>query len=103
MADLREVLGAVGYTDVRTHLNSGNALFTGDDADPAEHAARIEAAITERLRLDVGWVVLTADALRAVVDGNPLADVVTNGSRMMVHVLEPAPDQTLIAEHDPIA
>ena len=48
-------------------------------------------------------VVLTADDLRAIVDGNPLADLVTNGSRMMVHVLEPAPDQALIAEHDPIA
>jgi len=103
MADLRELLGAVGYTDVRTHLNSGNALFTGDDADPAEHAERIEAAITERLGLDVRCVVLTADDLRAIVDGNPLADVVTNGSRMMVHVLEPTPGPALLAEHDPIA
>ena len=103
MADLRELLGAVGYTDVRTHLNSGNALFTADDADPAEHAVRIEAAITERLGLDVRCVVLTADDLRAIVDGNPLADVVTNGSRMMVHVLEPTPGPALLAEHDPIA
>jgi uncharacterized protein (DUF1697 family) len=103
MADLRELLGAVGYTAVRTHLNSGNALFSGDDADPAEHARRIEGAITERLGLDVRCVVLTADDLRAIVDGNPLADVATNGSRMMVHVLEPAPDPDLLAEHDPVA
>jgi uncharacterized protein (DUF1697 family) len=103
MADLRELLGAVGYTDVRTHLNSGNALFTGDEAAPAEHAQRIEAAIAERLGISVRCVVLTADDLRAIVDGHPLADVATNGSRMMVYVLETAPDPALLGEHDPIA
>jgi uncharacterized protein (DUF1697 family) len=103
MADLRELLGAAGYTDIRTHLNSGNVLFTGDDADPAEHAQRIEAAITERLGLTVRCIVLTGDDLRAIMDGNPLADASTNGSRMMVHVLEPRPDRALLAEHDPVA
>jgi hypothetical protein len=27
MSDLREVLGELGYEDVRTHLQSGNAVF----------------------------------------------------------------------------
>ena len=29
MADLRALLGKLGYTDVQTLLNSGNAVFTG--------------------------------------------------------------------------
>jgi uncharacterized protein (DUF1697 family) len=102
MADLRALLTGLGYTDVRTHLNSGNVLLTGDDATPAEHAERIETAITAELGLDVRCVVLTADELRAIVDGHPFPDVATNGSRMMAHILATAPDPDLLAEHDPV-
>ena len=97
MADLRDLLADAGYTDVRTHLNSGNAVVTGDDAEPAEHAVRIEAAITARLGLDVRCVVLTADHVRAIVGGHPFADVADNGSRMMPHVLSVAPDPEQLA------
>ncbi|GAA1316632.1 DUF1697 domain-containing protein [Pseudonocardia xinjiangensis] len=102
MADLRALLTGLGYTDVRTHLNSGNAVLTGDDATPAEHAEQIETAIAADLGLDVRCVVLTADELRAIVDGHPFPDVATNGSRMMAHILATAPDPALLAEHDPV-
>lgn len=103
MADLRAILGDLGLDAVRTHLNSGNAVFTGDGRDPAEYAERIEAAIADRLGLDVRCVVLTADDLRAIVDSHPFADEATEGSRMMAHILATAPDPALLAEHDPIA
>ena len=32
MADLKELLTDAGYTDVRTHLNSGNVILTGPSA-----------------------------------------------------------------------
>ena len=102
MADLRALLTGLGYTDVRTHLNSGNAVLTGDDSAPAEHAERIETAITAELGLDVRCVVLTDDELRVIVDGHPFPDVATNGSRMMAHVLAVSPDQALLADHDPV-
>jgi uncharacterized protein (DUF1697 family) len=103
MADLRALLTGLGYTDVRTHLNSGNAVLTGDDgATPAEHAERIETAITAELGLDVRCVVLSGDELRAIVDGHPFPNVATNGSRMMAHILATAPDPALLAEHDPV-
>jgi uncharacterized protein (DUF1697 family) len=96
MADLRALLADLGYTGVRTVLNSGNAVLTGDDAPTAEHAARIEAAIAERLGLDVRCVVLTADELRTIVDGHPFADIATNGSRMMAHVYMSPVDPTRV-------
>ncbi len=34
MADLRELLVGLGYTDVRTHLNSGNAVFSSASIRP---------------------------------------------------------------------
>ncbi|GAA1288572.1 DUF1697 domain-containing protein [Pseudonocardia aurantiaca] len=86
MADLRALLGDLGYTDVKTVLNSGNAVLTGAEAPPAEHAVRIEAAIAERLGMDVRTVVLTGDELRSVVEGHPFAEIADNGSRMMAYV-----------------
>src|SRR6195952_6121633 len=35
MADLRDLLGGLGYTDVVTHLQSGNVAFTGSGAAAA--------------------------------------------------------------------
>ena len=99
MADLRSLLTDLGHLDVRTVLNSGNALITAADHAPAEHAARIEAAIEARLGMAVPTIVLTADALRAIAAGNPFAH--TDGSRMMVHVLAAPPDTD--DPHDPVA
>lgn len=100
MADLRELLSELGFDDVRTVLNSGNAVITGPEE---EHAPRIEVALRERFGFDVRCVVLTADALRTIVDGHPFADVATDGSRMMAHVLAAAPDPAQLAAHDPVA
>jgi len=102
MADLRALLDDLGYTQVRTHLNSGNVVLTGDDADPAEHADRIEDALRERLGLAVRCAVLAADELRTVVEGNPLADVADNGSRMVVHVYLRPVAPALVAGHPPV-
>lgn len=99
MADLRALLTDLDHTDVRTVLNSGNAVSTADDAAPAEHAARIETEIETRLGMAVPTIVLTADALRVIAAGNPFEH--DDGSRMMVHVLGQAPDPD--DPHDPVA
>jgi uncharacterized protein (DUF1697 family) len=97
MADLRALLGDLGFSDVKTVLNSGNAVVTGADAPTAEHAARIEGAIAERLGMDVRAVVLTGDELRAIIDGHPFTDVADNGSRMMAYVYLSPVDPARIA------
>jgi uncharacterized protein (DUF1697 family) len=97
MAELRALLEDAGYTAVRTHLNSGNVVLTGEEADPAEHAARIEEAVRERLAMDVRCAVLTADELRDIVDGHPFTGVADNGSRMMAYVYVRPVDSALVA------
>jgi uncharacterized protein (DUF1697 family) len=103
MADLKVLLEGLGYSDVRTHLRSGNAVLTGPDADPVEQEKRIEGAIDKELGMDVRCVVLGEDDLRAIVEGHPFAEKATNGSRMMAHVLGARPDKDLVAEHDAVA
>lgn len=100
MADLRDLLRGLGFIDVRTVLNSGNALVTGPDE---EHATRLEVAMRERLGFDVCCVVLTADTVRTIAEGNPFADVATDGSRMTAHILSAEPDPALLTAHDPVA
>jgi uncharacterized protein (DUF1697 family) len=72
MADLREILSSLGHTEVSTYIQSGNALFTPTaPADTAKLAGQLEQAITERLGMAVGVVVLSRDELTALIRDNP--------------------------------
>ncbi len=86
MADLRALLEELGYRDVRTMLNSGNALFTTPALGPEDAAAQIEAAFARRFGFDSRTVVLTAPELAAAVEENPLLEVATALARLYVAV-----------------
>jgi uncharacterized protein (DUF1697 family) len=90
MADLRGWLTDLGYAGVRTHLQSGNAVFTSDER-PETVAKRIEARLAEETGFAIACVIRTAEELRAIVDANPLGEVVTNPSRYMVSFMATAP------------
>ena len=101
MADLRELLSGLGYGDVRTHLNSGNAVFTSRTGNPLKLAREIEKGIKDTLRLSVRCQVWSGDELRAVLAGNPFQKSATDGSKMLVLFLSEQPDPTLLEAHDP--
>ena len=91
MADLRALLEELGYRDVRTLLNSGNAVFTASGVAPEEAAARIEGALFARVGFAARTMVLTAEELVVAVEQNPLLEIATDPSRLYVAVLaEPA-------------
>ncbi|MEU8171352.1 DUF1697 domain-containing protein [Microbispora hainanensis] len=51
MGDLRALLERLGYGDVRTHLRSGNALFTAEgDAEPIGPSCRLSWRSTRPAR-----------------------------------------------------
>jgi uncharacterized protein (DUF1697 family) len=87
MADLRAMIEALGYADVRTLLNSGNAVFAGPRGAAARAAAQIEAGLAGSIGVPARVTVLTADDLATVVAENPFADVATDASRLLVTVL----------------
>src|SRR5262245_11741573 len=86
MADLRTLLGKLGYTSVQTLLNSGNAVFTGDDAPATEHAARIRAAVLKKLGVDAFVIVKSARDVAAIVAGNSLGKIAKDPSKLLVAV-----------------
>ena len=66
-----------GYTDVKTHLRSGQAVFTADGAATTKAAARlasdIEQAIEQQLGMEVRVVVRTRAELAKVLKANRFA------------------------------
>ena len=63
MADLRAALESLGYTDVATLLNSGNAVFTAPPAAAGRAAADIQAAVLARTGVSSRVTVLDAEEL----------------------------------------
>lgn len=101
MAVLRERLAGLGYAEVTTYLQSGNAVFTAPEGDPAEVAAEIEDDIAEALGLSIRILIRTADELRAVIEHNPLP--VREPAKFLVSFLETAPDPERWAAFDAAA
>lgn len=102
MAQLREVLAGLGHEQVKTYVNSGNAVFTApDDVAPAAVEREIEVALREAFGFEVPVVVRTRDELAAVVAGNPLAGVADDPARHLVLFLREEADPRCLADLDP--
>jgi uncharacterized protein (DUF1697 family) len=84
MQDLRALLTGLGYTDVGTVLQSGNAVLTSPRRQPGKVCAEIEQAIGDELGMRVRCVVRTAAELAAVVEANPFPQHAADGARLMV-------------------
>ncbi|OEZ58215.1 hypothetical protein JAB5_26130 [Janthinobacterium sp. HH103] len=95
MADLRKLLGDLGFAQVRTVLNSGNVVYDGGAVAPAEAAARIEEALVLKLGVAARVTVLSASQFAELVEQNTLAPA-TDAARLLTLVLNnPADVQRL--------
>lgn len=100
MAELRELLTGLGFAEVRTLLQSGNAVLAAD-LPAAQVAARTEAALAERYGVPIRVLALTREDLQAVEAAHPLREVADNGSRMLVLWLFGPPGEPSPVELDP--
>jgi uncharacterized protein (DUF1697 family) len=101
MADLRELLEGLGHGDVRTHILSGNAIFTSTRRSPARIATDIERAIEERFGLDIAVLVRTRDELAAAIDANPFPGAKGEPSHCFALFLSENPDRGKLDAIDP--
>ena len=100
MARLREMMEGLGYHDVITHLQSGNVVFTAKAAAPAGEIRKIEAELLASFGFPVRVVVRTRSELATVAGDNPLAEIASDPSRMMVAFLSSAPDPARLKDID---
>lgn len=95
MADLRALLADLGYTDVRTLLQSGNAVFTGSGS-AAVVAERIETALTEQLAVSARVLVRTPAQLAAAIDADPFGERAADGSKHFLGFLADPPSAATV-------
>lgn len=74
MPALKALLDALGFTDVKTLLQSGNAVFATDETSTAALEGAIEAAMARAFRVSTPVMVRTAAQWAEAVAQNPFAD-----------------------------
>lgn len=93
VARLRQVLGEGGLTQVRTYVNSGNAVLESA-RDAAQTRHRIAAIVAREFGFTKDIMLVAARDWRRVVDENPFPQVADQPTLLHVFVLGavPAPE-----------
>ncbi|MGW3263271.1 DUF1697 domain-containing protein [Streptomyces sp. NPDC001056] len=103
MADLRTLLGGLGHRGVRTHLQSGQAVFTADHGDEGSLAAELTRAIEERFGFTVDVLVRDHSYLAAVVRDCPFPAAELEGRQLHVTYFSAAVTADRYANIDQVA
>jgi uncharacterized protein (DUF1697 family) len=95
MAELREVLEGLGATEVKTHLNSGNALFYLH-ASPKSIDGILTAAISERFSFQIDVVCRTKKQLESAIAHDPFKGKAIDDSKYVIAFMPKPPKAAAI-------
>jgi uncharacterized protein (DUF1697 family) len=101
MGDLRGLIEALGYNDVRTYLQSGNLIFDSSSSSREKIAARIEKAIAGEFGLDIAVIMRTHPELERVATGNPFFSKAAKHTSLQVMFLADSPSSKAVKALDP--
>lgn len=96
MSELRTMLTRIGCADVRTYVQSGNAVL-GTELGAAELPRAIEGALERRMGRPIATTLRTRRQMQAIVDANPFAEVASNPAYLCVTFLSHAPTKSELA------
>ena len=88
MADLRELLTKLGFTDVRSALQSGNLVFRSKARSTSQVERLLESNAEKRLALQTDFFVRTAEQWKEVIANNPFRQ---EAERDPSHLVAPGP------------
>jgi uncharacterized protein (DUF1697 family) len=83
MQDLRDILASLACEDVKTYIQSGNAVFRSDD-DRALLSSKIEAAVDEKFDFTPNVLLLTMDDYQTILSANPFPEAVDDPKSLHV-------------------
>jgi len=92
MAELRDLCGELGWTDVATYIQSGNVVFTAA-GKPAEIEQQLEQAIAKRFGFDVPVIVRTAGQWAHYPAGNPFPKAAKDEPNRLMLLLSKRPPE----------
>jgi uncharacterized protein (DUF1697 family) len=96
MAELKKMLEQIGCTDVKTYVQSGNAVFRTKLGDAGLTKA-IERTLEAYMGRPIATTLRTLDEMNAIVAGNPFANVAQNPAYLCVTFLSQAPSKAEVA------
>lgn len=67
MAELKQGFERLDYTEVKTYLNSGNVIFSSDEADTVKTTGQIEEMIKDQFNLDIPTFVISKEELEDIL------------------------------------
>lgn len=92
MADLRALIIDLGFDDVRTLLNSGNAVFRSKSNTGADLENLLETEFAKRAGRPTEFFVRTAEEWKSIIARNPMtAPARCDPGHLLVVVLKRAP------------
>ena len=87
MAAIKAALVALGLSDVRTYINSGNVIFSTRASDAQRLTARIEKALEQHTGMAIKVLVMDHKTLKRMVDAIPRTWVDDKAMRTYVLLL----------------
>lgn len=100
MKELAAILASLGCRNVKTYIQSGNAVFELDDGDASKMAEKISAAIAQGRGFAPHVLVLESKAFKKVVDGNPFPEATTEPKSLHVFFLDSKPATSALKSLD---
>lgn len=96
MEDLRQMLAALGFENVKTHIQSGNVIFETKEKDAAALAGKIERKLEESLGFEVKTMLRTIAELKDAAENNPFAE--SDDTKIYIIFLSAEPGEKLRRE-----
>jgi uncharacterized protein (DUF1697 family) len=102
MAAIKEALVALGLSDVRTYINSGNVIFSTRASDVQQLTDRIEKALEQHTGMAIKVLVMDHKVVKKMVDAIPGSWVDDKTMRTYVLLLWKELDDRTILDRLPI-
>ena len=97
MAELRAFFEGLGFSDVATYVQSGNAVFRSGKGDAATLTKQLEAAFEKKWGFHSRIMVRDLDWFERLVNENPYPDVAGDPTKLHAYALEREPTADEIA------
>ena len=97
MKGLVEILEGMGLSDVRTYIQTGNAVFRSEELGPSELSEGISAEIESRYGFAPRVIVLTPEELGAAVASNPYPEAASEPRTLHLTFLASTPEDPDLA------
>lgn len=91
MEQLRSELESLGFTNIRTYIQSGNVVFDASEQDETAIVSLIERHLFNWLGFEVKTIVRTVTEMEAIAASIPFADDETGDTKVYVTLMSEQP------------